>query len=386
MDRSTESDRPWAPPSVETVPVPSCGDAADDAAIWIHPDAPERSLVLATDKRSGILVYDLAGRQRQYLPEGNFNNVDLRTPAYRCVGARRPHDRGRERTPTRRTRGVELDHASGSLRLIGRNEPVVDEPYGVCLYLDESGQPWAVLNGKDGLFVQFELHPDHSVSEARRWRTRTQPEGCVADDDTGLLYVGEENHGVWTLSADPRQPAELAVFAKVADGILSADVEGMALYRAPGETRTDLVVSSQGDSSFAVYDTTSGAHRGSFRAAGTTRSTRCPTPTASPRKTWGLASLGIELLRERAEGDQPFFLRIDGVAPRFPSIVPEPYASMYDPESIPPWPNFDETFDGKPAATSISRNPARCTTRFSASRCWRTFPVSSIGKCPNLFA
>ena len=145
---------------------------------------------------------------------------------------------------------------------------MVDEPYGVCLYLDESGQPWAVLNGKDGLFVQFELHPDHSVSEARRWRTRTQPEGCVADDDTGLLYVGEENHGVWTLSADPRQPAELAVFAKVADGILSADVEGMALYRAPGETRTDLVVSSQGDSSFAVYDTTSGAHRGSFRVGG----------------------------------------------------------------------------------------------------------------------
>ena len=34
----------------------------------------------------------------------------------------------------------------------------------------------------------------------------------------------------------------------------------------------------------------------------------------------------------------------------FPNIVPEPYASMYDPESIPPWPNFDETFEGKPAA------------------------------------
>ena len=70
------------PPSVETVPVPSRGDAADDAAIWIHPDALERSLVLATDKRSGILVYDLAGGQRQYLPEGNFNNVDLRTGAW----------------------------------------------------------------------------------------------------------------------------------------------------------------------------------------------------------------------------------------------------------------------------------------------------------------
>ena len=264
-DRSTQNDWPSVPPSVETASVPSGGDAADDAAIWIHPDAPERSLVLATDKRSGILVYDLAGTERQYLPEGNFNNIDLRTGPWgrddltvAVASGRRPAE----------LVVFELDHASGRVRLAARNEPVVDEPYGICMHLDESDRPWVVLNGKDGLFVQFELHPDYSVSEARRWRTRTQPEGCVADDAAGLLYVGEENHGVWTLSADPRQPAELAVFAIVDDGILSADVEGMALYRAPGKTRTDLVVSSQGDSSFAVYDTTSGAHRGSFRVDG----------------------------------------------------------------------------------------------------------------------
>ena len=67
-------------------------------------------------------------------------------------------------------------------------------------------------------------------------------------------------------------------------------------------------------------------------------------------KTWQVTNIGLEMLRERAPGDQPFFLRIDDVAPHFPNIVPEPYASMYDPESIPPWPNFDETFEGKPAA------------------------------------
>ena len=67
-------------------------------------------------------------------------------------------------------------------------------------------------------------------------------------------------------------------------------------------------------------------------------------------KTWQVTNVGLEMLRERARGDQPFFLRIDDVAPHFPNIVPEPYASMYDPASIPPWPNFDETFEGKPAA------------------------------------
>ena len=59
---------------------------------------------------------------------------------------------------------------------------------------------------------------------------------------------------------------------------------------------------------------------------------------------------GIAMLRERAAGDEPFFLRMDVVAPHFPNRPPEPYGSMYDPESIPPWTNFDETFEGKPAA------------------------------------
>lgn len=59
---------------------------------------------------------------------------------------------------------------------------------------------------------------------------------------------------------------------------------------------------------------------------------------------------GIAMLRERAAGDEPFFLRMDVIAPHFPNRSPEPYGSMYDPESIPPWPNFDETFAGKPAA------------------------------------
>ena len=64
------------------MPVPSRGDAADDPAIWIHPDAPEQSLVVGTDKRSGLLVYDLSGNQLQHLVAGNLNNVDLRTGAW----------------------------------------------------------------------------------------------------------------------------------------------------------------------------------------------------------------------------------------------------------------------------------------------------------------
>ncbi|CAA9218158.1 MAG: Choline-sulfatase [uncultured Chloroflexi bacterium] len=34
--------------------------------------------------------------------------------------------------------------------------------------------------------------------------------------------------------------------------------------------------------------------------------------------------------------------------PHFPYAVPAPYDTMYDPASVERWPNFDETFAGKP--------------------------------------
>ena len=93
--------------------MPSRGDAADDPAIWIHPAAPERSLVVGTDKRSGLLAFDLGGNQVQYLPAGNLNNVDLRTGAW-----------GRDDLT------IGVASASGESKIAKRNDPVVAEPYG----------------------------------------------------------------------------------------------------------------------------------------------------------------------------------------------------------------------------------------------------------------
>jgi 3-phytase len=64
--------------TVETEPVPSDGDAADDPAIWYNEFVPSLSTVIGTDKDGGLAVYDLAGKQLQYLPDGLFNNVDIR--------------------------------------------------------------------------------------------------------------------------------------------------------------------------------------------------------------------------------------------------------------------------------------------------------------------
>lgn len=70
------------------------------------------------------------------------------------------------------------------------------------------------------------------------------------------------------------------------------------------------------------------------------------TPNQS-RLAWA-ADRVIRLLRERAAGDKPFFIRWDPSEPHLPNVLPEPYASMYDPTDIEPWPSFEEQFQGKP--------------------------------------
>jgi len=63
---------------------------------------------------------------------------------------------------------------------------------------------------------------------------------------------------------------------------------------------------------------------------------------------WQRIQMGIRYMRERADEEQPFFLRIDMPEPHFACIPPEPYASIYRPEDIPPWDNFNDDFSGKP--------------------------------------
>lgn len=55
-----------------------------------------------------------------------------------------------------------------------------------------------------------------------------------------------------------------------------------------------------------------------------------------------------ELLRGYARDDRPFLLLASFIEPHWPNVLPEPYASRYDPTRIQPWPNFADSFEGKP--------------------------------------
>ncbi|MFC7214318.1 sulfatase-like hydrolase/transferase [Saliphagus sp. GCM10025334] len=74
-------------------------------------------------------------------------------------------------------------------------------------------------------------------------------------------------------------------------------------------------------------------------------------------RAYFLAERTIEALEAHADGRDesagdgrsPFFHRADFYGPHHPYVVPEPYASMYDPEDLEPWDTYAETYAGKPA-------------------------------------
>ena len=65
----------------------------------------------------------------------------------------------------------------------------------------------------------------------------------------------------------------------------------------------------------------------------------------------GVCEAGEAVLRSFATGpeaNRPFFLVVSFVDPHWPNVLPEPWASMYDPSTIAPWSSFEDTFEGKP--------------------------------------
>jgi 3-phytase len=258
--------------TVETEPVKSGMDAADDMAIWVHSTLPEKSLIMGTDKQRGIEVYNLNGKRVASFPMGRINNIDIR----QGVKAGR----------------ATLDIVGGSnqsdnsLALYSFNSdsllltPIMDSPlksgvstvYGFCFYQSAiNGFLYAFVVGRDGLVEQWLVKTgadDRMTAQlVRQFDVGGQCEGMVADEENGILYIAEEKCGIWKFAAEPDQPAEAGrVDLLRSNPDLAADLEGLALYKGPSPEEGYLIASSQGNSSFAVYQRKgANIYIGSFR-------------------------------------------------------------------------------------------------------------------------
>jgi 3-phytase len=248
--------------SVETDPVIAGDDddAADDPAIWINWNNPGQSLIVGSNKKAGVNLYDLDGNEVFFIEEGLINNVDLRY-GFDLNGKDVDIAGGSNRTLNTISLFI-IDGNEKSLeRIHGRDlESSVDEVYGFCMYKSAiDGQIYAFVNGKNGVIEQWRLFPtdDNKVDGevVRTLSVDSQPEGMVADDEEGILYVGEEGAGIWKFNAEPDGGEEKS-FVEMSDEsnpAIEFDIEGLAILYQP-EGKGYLIASSQGNNSYAVFE------------------------------------------------------------------------------------------------------------------------------------
>jgi myo-inositol-hexaphosphate 3-phosphohydrolase len=173
---------------------------------------------------------------------------------------------------------------SGYTQLIrpGASLPETTTAYGIALYKDATdGKVYAFVNRREtGELAQFALG-DNGQGQVSITRVRdlllptpegaetedAQTEGMVVDVATGTLYVGQENFGVWKFEASPTGGSEpvLMDIIRPEGNVLEPDVEGLTIYYGPDGSGY-LLVSSQGDNTFAVYERDgNNAYLGSFQ-------------------------------------------------------------------------------------------------------------------------
>ena len=245
--------------AVETEPVMNFGDAADDPAIWVHPEDPELSVIIGSQKKHGINVYELSGKLIQSRADGRINNVDLRYGFQlgdRTVAVVTASNRSTDSISIyiidEETRTL-VDVADGII------DTGMSDPYGQCMYKSaQTGLIYVYINDTDGLVRQWVLEDTGEnkirAIPVREFNVGSQTEGCVADDETGDLYVGEEDVGIWKYSAEPDGGDTRQLVDSVDEsGNLTADVEGLAIYYGKNGSGY-LVASNQGADNFALYE------------------------------------------------------------------------------------------------------------------------------------
>jgi len=236
--------------AMETAPAGARGDAADDPALWLHPQDATKSLILGTNKQEGLVVYNLDGSEAARLPIGLINNVDLRQ------SAERSYDVALASNDQVNAVSVFLvDRTTGTVSHRGDVPTGRLEPYGICSGR-EGGRDLAGVTYKDGTAEIWAISASPAELTGELLKTvklATQLEGCVFDEAQGLIFVGEENQGLWKMAYRDAAPAPEQIDVVGGATGLVADVEGVSLWRGKDGAGW-LVVSAQSDDRFVVYD------------------------------------------------------------------------------------------------------------------------------------
>jgi 3-phytase len=250
----------------ETPPVITEGDAADDPAIWVNKNNPSNSIIFGTDKKSGIYSYNLQGQELSYTNLGRINNVDTRTM-----------NLGDDENVSDFTFLFGSNRTLGSVdlwvfednkirqKLKNNSWEVPSKPsfrgksniivYGICAGIDPKYGLVAFLTEDTGPRVEVWNLTDNGLDLITTFNNGGESEGCVYDDFNRTLFISEEEvRGVLKAyrlddSFDFSEP----YIVDSREGQIGGDPEGVSLYKTSNNSGY-LILSSQGDSKFNLYD------------------------------------------------------------------------------------------------------------------------------------
>ncbi len=242
--------------SVETPPVVASRDAADDPAIWVHPDDPALSVVIGTDKDAGFLFgYDLDGIELWRVQHaGQPNNVDVRGNLVGC-----------SLSSTREIAFYLMDPETRTLTKLGEIEVNVDSSYGFTFYRSPtSGKLYAFVSGRRRKIEQYEIQTNPLSGTLVRTLNTLKGEGMAADEETGKLFMVEETSGLFVYDAEPTGGQARTTIEKTGSPLLVGELEGVTIYYAAGG-KGYVIVSDQGANRYVVFNRTAPyAHVGTF--------------------------------------------------------------------------------------------------------------------------
>ena len=250
----------------ETPPVVTKGDAADDPAIWVNKSNPSNSIIFGTDKKSGIYSYNLQGQELSYTNLGNINNIDIRTinvgddenvsdftflfASNRTLGS--VDLWVFEDNETRQKLETDSWQVPSKPSFRGKSDIIV---YGICAGIDAKYGLVAFLTEDTGPRVEVWNLTEDGLNLITTFNNGGESEGCVYDDLNRTLFISEEEvRGVLKAyrlddSFDFSEP----YIVDSRDGQIGGDPEGVSLYKTPNNSGY-LILSSQGDSKFNLYD------------------------------------------------------------------------------------------------------------------------------------
>ncbi|WP_445635791.1 phytase [Nostoc sp. DSM 114161] len=269
----------------ETLPVDQQGDA-DDPAIYVNATNAADSLVLTSVKNAGLRVYDLSGDLLQTVNPGGirYNNIDLQYGfklGGQSIDIAVASDRQNDKlaifkiNPNPTTPGQYLeDITDSSIGTLFQGPPFAEpyssssrSAYGLALYRSPITNDYYVfVNRREtGDVAQYKLidrgNGKIGIERVREFTVPTigdrepQTEGMVIDQETGFLYIGQEDVGIWKYQAEPNGDTTGKLIDQVKDlggNYLTNDVEGLTIYYGKNGTGY-LLASSQGDNTFVAY-------------------------------------------------------------------------------------------------------------------------------------